>query len=94
MAEESQFTKSIDTLRLDRLLSEILTGVSDVEQKGYTNMEIARALLRASVDRAQRDFENYESFLQWQVDETALALANARPVGYQRVTRKEDETLN
>lgn len=94
MAEENQFTKSIDTLRLDRLLSEILTRVSDAEQKGYTNMEIARALLRASVDRAQRDFENYESFLQWQVDETALALANARPVGYQRVTRKEDETLN
>ncbi len=94
MAEEDQFTNSIDTLRLERLFGEIMADVSAAEQRGYTNMEIARALLRASFDRAQRDFENYESFLYWQVDETARALANARIVAQQRVAREKDETLN
>jgi len=94
MTEENLFTKSIDSTRQDRLLGEILAHVSDAEQQGYTNMEIARTLLRAAHERAWREPVRMESFLQWQIDEATRTQANVRTIRQDAVLREETNKLN
>lgn len=67
--EKNKFEKSIDQTRLNKLRGEILAFVSDYEEKGYANMEIARALVWVGLKRSQREgdlsvSENFYHFLR------------------------------
>jgi hypothetical protein len=64
--------------RLDRLLGEIPALVSEFElEEGYDNMEIARGLLAAGLNRAGRENSSvYKSYLQFVRDSTVRQLAD------------------
>lgn len=55
LLKDSTFARMTDRSRLDRLQGEILAFVSDFEQEGYSNMEIARQLIGAAFLRARRE---------------------------------------
>lgn len=94
MTEENQFTKAMDLAHRDRLLGEILACVSDAEGRGYSNMDVARILLRAAHDRAWREPVRMESFLQWEIEEATRSLSNVRTIRHDAVRREEHEKLN
>lgn len=90
------FRKNIDRSRLDRLEGEILAFVSDAESQGYSNMEIARALFQASLERAYREqnISVRESFVQFQRDQAIKSLAKYKELGYAVAKRIETEKWN
>jgi hypothetical protein len=64
--EQNPFEKSIDQTRLDRLRGGILAFVSDFEQQGYDDFEVARALVWVAYRRVRRAPQPlYEHFLQF-----------------------------
>lgn len=72
---QNPFEKSVDQTRLDRLRGGILAAVSEFEDEGFTNMEIARALIWASYSRASREsIIVRESFWQFCKDNAAQTL--------------------
>jgi len=90
MADDDLFKKCIDRSRLDRLEGDILAFVSDAEADGYTNIEIARALMRASLSRVDREKNSdlQKNFMQFQRDWAAQRLAR-----YKEQDRTIVETL-
>lgn len=53
--KDQSFVQMTDRTRLDRLQGEILAFVSDFDQSGYSNMEIARELIAAAFKRSNRE---------------------------------------
>lgn len=92
---KSLFEKSIDRTHLNRLEGEILAFVSDFEQQGYDNMEIARALFYAGVERAGReDGFIYESFLQFVRDWASRFIVGKREFVEKAARQAEKEKWN
>lgn len=76
--EQNLFEKSIDQTRIDHLRGEIVAFVSDFEQQGYDDFEVARALIWAAYKRVRRQpHPLYENFLQYVRDNAQEAMNDA-----------------
>ena len=79
---ENAFEKSVCGKRLDRLRGTIVALTSDLEDEGYTNLEIARALLWASYRRGHKeDSVIRESFYSYVRDYAVQILERYRSLG-------------
>lgn len=86
---EMTFAKLTDRTRMDRLQGEILAFVSDFEERGYHNMDIARELVAAGFLRVRRENSSVrESFHQHVRDASIQYLA-----GMREISRKFTERL-
>jgi hypothetical protein len=94
--DHDAFLKSMDRTRLDHLKGEILAFVSDFEAQGYHNMDIARMLVEAGFNRADRDITAGipESFRQHVRDTCVRYLAEAEAFGEKVSRRIEREKWN
>jgi hypothetical protein len=92
--ERPTFAEMTDRSRLDRLRGEILAFVSDFENNGYSNLEIARELVAASFNRASREEKRYieESFYHHVVGVTTRLIGEMNALGREMATRVYKQT--
>ena len=92
--ERPTFAEMTDRGRLDRLRGEILAFVSDFENNGYSNLEIARELVAASFNRAAREEKIYieKSFYHHVLGVTSRLLGGMDALGREMATRVYKQT--
>ena len=93
--DKNLFEKSVDQTRLDRLRGEIIASVSEFEDEGYNNLEIARALVWVAYRRAFREkLWVQDSFFQHVRDMAGSIMKAGKEAGDEEIHKMLAKEIN